>query len=79
MAKFSSIPRKKWIAFLKSLGLVEKRISGSHHIWDHPTNPLPRPVTFRMKDREIPRTHLKTNLETLGMSQKEFIERVEEL
>ena len=66
--------------FLKSLGLVHKRTKSSHEIWDYPDeSKLDRPVVFRGDEKEIPPTHIRTNLKTLGLSSREFEERTRKL
>lgn len=64
-------PRRKWIKFLKSQGLEHKRTT-RHEIWDKPDDSLPRPITFKPTNKEIPPTHIHTNLKTLNMTHKEF-------
>jgi hypothetical protein len=71
-------PKRKWIAFLKSQGLEYKRTT-RHEIWDTKDNSLPRPVTFRPTDKDIPTLHIHTNLITLGMSHAEFNEIIKKL
>jgi len=70
---YKPIPTKKFIKFLKSIGLVSIRSKGDHEIWDYPENShLLRPVTFIGKDKTVPPLHVETNLKTLGMTHKEF-------
>jgi hypothetical protein len=69
---FKPIPTKKFKKYLKSKGLKHLRDKGDHEIWDNPDEPLIRPVTFIGCDKEIPSLHIKTNLETLGISYDEF-------
>ncbi|MCX6843963.1 MAG: type II toxin-antitoxin system HicA family toxin [candidate division WOR-3 bacterium] len=65
---------------MKSLGLVHKRTSGSHEILAYPDeSKLDRPVVFRGDEKEIPPTHVRTNLRTLGLSSREFEERTRKL
>jgi hypothetical protein len=79
MPPFKSIPREKWIRFLKKEGLSHVRSTASHEIWDRPDKPLNRPIVFRPKDRDIPRLHLDTCLKTLGLTHKEFLEKIAEV
>jgi predicted RNA binding protein YcfA (HicA-like mRNA interferase family) len=69
-----SIPYKKWIRFLKSLGLKHIRTDSSHEIYDYPEKPMIRPVTVDKNYPDVPLTHIHTTLKTLGISKKEFME-----
>ena len=64
------IPVKCWIAFLTSLGCVEKSVNASHHKWSCPG--CLRSIIFRGAKKEIPRFHIRTNLKTLGVSNSDF-------
>jgi predicted RNA binding protein YcfA (HicA-like mRNA interferase family) len=64
---------KAWRGFLKSVGLVRIRTKGSHEIWDRPDESLSRPIIFRNTKKEIPLTHIKTNLETLKIKLQDFL------
>lgn len=79
MGELSSIPREKWVRFLKSIGLCHIRSKGSHEIWDRDGKKLTRPIVFRKKDRMIPKTHVQTCLRTLEMSREEFLERIRDV
>ncbi len=68
------IPTKKFIKFLKSLGLVYIRTEASHDVYDHPKNPLNRPVIVRTKNKDIPVLHIHTNLKTIGIDKSVFEE-----
>ena len=60
--------------------MVHKRTKGSHEIWDYPDeSKLDRPVVFRGDEKEIPPSHIRTNLNTLGLSSREFEERTRKL
>jgi len=67
------IPLKTFKKFLKQQGLKHIRNNRGHEIWDYPENPLPRPITFQGRYKEIPLTHIHTNLRTLGISHEEFV------
>jgi predicted RNA binding protein YcfA (HicA-like mRNA interferase family) len=73
------VPTKKFIKFLKKMGLEYKRTKGSHDIWDKKDGSLLRPVVFRPQYKDIPPLHIETNLETLGISYKEFEKIMETL
>jgi len=71
---YKPIPTKKFIKFLKKIGLKYQRSKGDHEIWDYPKKShLLRPVTFISKDKTIPSLHIETNLKTLGMTHNEFV------
>jgi hypothetical protein len=70
---YKPVPTKKFVQFLKEIGLEHLRSKGDHEIWDYPENSsLLRPVTFISKDKTVPALHVDTNLKTLGMTYKEF-------
>lgn len=66
------IPTSTFRKFLKHIGCIYVRTKGSHEVWDRKEKPLPRPIIFRGSKREIPPTHIRTNLATLGISIEEF-------
>ena len=70
---YKPVPTKKFKKFLKNKGLRLQRTKGDHEIWDYPgKSSLLRPVTFIGCDKTIPPLHIKTNLDTLGITYKEF-------
>ena len=73
------VPTRKFIKFLKSIGLEYKRTKGDHDIWDKIEGSLPRPVTFIGREKEIPPMHIITNLKTLNIDQKEFLEKIKNI
>lgn len=77
---YKTVPTSTFIKFLKYKGLVYKRTKGDHEIWDYPNgNCLLRPVTFIGKEKDIPNTHIKTNLKTLNISYTEFLKDINNL
>ena len=66
------IPTQTFKRFLKHIGCVYVRTKGSHEIWNRKDGSLERPITFRRAKKEIPPTHIRTNLWTLNMSIEEF-------
>ncbi len=70
------IPISKFIKYPESLGLVYIRTTASHDYYNypngHPAGSLPRPVTIRKRYKDIPMEHIHTNLQTLGISKKQF-------
>lgn len=73
------IPTKTFRKFLKKIGCIYIRTKGSHEIWDKKDKSLNRPVIFRGSKKEIPPTHIRTNLYSLGMSTEEFEEIIKKL
>lgn len=73
------VPTNKFIDWLKRRGLEYKRTTSSHDVWDYPEDSkksLLRPVIIRMKDKDIPGCHIHTNLRTMGVSYKEFLNEI---
>lgn len=73
MPRFGPVPRKTWEKFLREQGCVKKRQKASHIIYSR--DDLKRPIVFQA-DKEISPHIIKTNLQTLGISLKEFRETV---
>jgi len=70
------VKTKDWIRFLVYKNCVKKRHKGtSHEHWKCPN--CFRTIVFRTKDKEIPPLHLKTNLESLGMTLKDLYNWIE--
>lgn len=66
------IPRKKFIKFLKHMGLKKIREVDSHELYDSPDRPLLRPITVDKNYPDVPILYIHTNLKTLGISKEEF-------
>lgn len=72
---YKPIPTKLFIRYLKKKGLISLGMKGSHQKWDYPEHSakrLLRPVMIRPKESEIPPLHVKTNLDTLGVTYTAF-------
>jgi predicted RNA binding protein YcfA (HicA-like mRNA interferase family) len=67
------IPKRKFQAFLRKCGLRQERTKGSHEVWNRPDAPLNRPVTIQTSSKDIPLLHIKTNLNTLGITLAQFL------
>lgn len=64
---------KQFRKFLKSKNLIHKRTSGGHEIWNlDGDESLARPITFPNHHKEVPRRAIKSNLETMGCTQKDL-------
>jgi hypothetical protein len=57
---------KDWLRFLKFKKCRYQRTTASHDHYKCPN--CWRTITHREKDKDIPPTHLKTNLKTMGLS-----------
>jgi len=66
------IPVKTFKQFLKSRGLIYIRSNSSHDLWNYPDESLSRPVTIQRPYKEIPLTHIHTNLRTMKVSKEDF-------
>ncbi len=68
------IPTKKFLKYLKSLGLIKIRTESSHDSFNFREGmpQLSRPIIVRTKDKDIPILHIHKNLETLGVSHAQF-------
>ena len=73
---FRSVPTGIFRKWLRSRELVYVRTKGGHEIWDYPDGSLLRPVIFRAEPKDIPPLQIQTNLNTLGVSKKEFYEEI---
>ncbi len=73
------IPIKKFRKFLTSLGLEHIRDNDSHELWDYPDGHLLRPVTIDKNYPDVPITHIHTNLKTLGMTNKQFMDKLKDI
>ncbi len=60
---------------MTSLGCFYNSTNASHHKWKCPG--ALRSVIFRGAEKEIPFAHIVTNLQTLGVSKKDFLSWVE--
>lgn len=60
------VKTKDWVRFLEFKNCKYLRTKASHVHYKCPN--CWRTITFRDKDKEIPVTHLRTNLKTLGLT-----------
>ncbi len=70
------MPTSDFIKFLVSQGLVPVRTKGSHTSFNYPvghSKKLPQPVVVRVNEPTIPRLHIHTNLQNLGISKNDFL------
>lgn len=70
------VPTSLVLKYFASLGLIHKRTSASHFIYDfpdsYPGGSLMRPLPIHRFEKEVPLFHLHTCLKTLGISKSEF-------
>lgn len=71
MGELQSIKTSKFRTFLIYQGLELIRTKGDHEIWYR--YGLPRPVVIQAKNKNMPATHIRTNLKTMGISVQEFL------
>ena len=65
-----------WIRFLKSRDCKYNSTEASHTKYKCPG--CMRSIIFRDKDKDIPATHLKTNLKTMGLTLKDLYDWLED-
>jgi len=64
-----------WIAYILSLGLVHKRTTSSHFVYDYPTTSaksINRPIIVEQNWDMIPVDHINRSLRVLGKTMKDF-------
>ena len=68
------VPSRKFLKYIKWLGLIPIRTAASHVSYNYPPGQkqLIRPVVIRTKDKDIPILHIHSNLETLGIPHSQF-------
>lgn len=74
MGQLDNITVSDFRRFLKSLGLEKRGTEGGHEKWDRAG--MTRPVTLQTHVDPVPRTHIKTNLNSIGVGEsvlKEFL------
>ena len=72
MGRLDTIKTKCWRKFLEEHECYfYKEAKGSHQKWKKKGSP--RSIIFRPADKEVPLAHLKSNLETLGISKVDFL------
>ena len=74
--KQNTVKTVKFRRFLTLVGCKYYRTT-KHEIWGR--KDLRRNITFRSGKKEIPFFHIKTNLKTLNISVKDFLEIIEKI
>ncbi|NPV29959.1 MAG: type II toxin-antitoxin system HicA family toxin [Firmicutes bacterium] len=70
--KITPIPYQKLVKIFELDGFTIKRQKGDHLILTKPG--AKRPVVIKKSPREVPVTHILTNLKTAGMSRERYLE-----
>ncbi|MGE5353532.1 MAG: hypothetical protein ACM3S2_19975 [Ignavibacteriales bacterium] len=73
MGEKDSVTNKDFRKYLEYIRCSYKRTSGDHVVYTKPG--LKRPIIFRAKG-DIPLLHIKTNLKTLNVTLKDFLETI---
>lgn len=74
MGQLDNISIEVFRRFLKYLGLEKESIEGGHEKWSK--DGMTRPVIVQTHISPVRRTHIKTNLDSIGVSEdvlKEFL------
>ena len=74
--KLTPISQKKFKKFLAQVNCEYVRRDGDHVIYNK--KGLTRPIVFQ-RTGEIPKDHIKSNLRTLGISTKEYLEIINKI
>lgn len=70
------VKKSDWEKFLIAHGCTKKRHNGtSHQQWKCPN--CMRTITFRGQEKEIPAMHLKSNLDTMGLTLKDLYDWID--
>jgi len=77
MPRLRPIKRRLFEKYLLSKGCFLKRTQGGHAVYDR--DGLNRPVIIQTHYKEIPITHIRTNLKTLGETLEQFHKDLKEL
>ncbi len=68
--KITPIPYQKLVMVFELDGFTVKRQKGDHLILTKPA--VKRPVVIKTSPREVPVTHILTNLQTAGISRERY-------
>lgn len=75
--KITPIPYQKLVQVFELDGFTVKRQKGDHLILTKPG--VKRPVVIKTSRREVPVTHILTNLRTAGMSRERYFELLDQV
>ena len=77
MSKIIPIQYKKLVQLFEREGFEVHRIKGDHLIMVKPGNK--RPLVIKMRPSQIPVAHIKTNLNTAGISRTRYFDLLKHL
>jgi len=75
--KITPIPYRKLVRVFELEGFTVKRQTGDHLILVKPG--VNRPVVIKTSPREVPVTHILTNLRTAGISRERYFEFLDQV
>lgn len=77
MPKITSVDYRILIRVFELDGFTVKRQKGDHIVMTKPG--VPRPVVITTSPRNVPVTHIRTNLTTAGISRERYFELLEQV
>ncbi len=77
MPQLRPVKRLLFEKYLLSKNCFLKRTQGGHAVYDR--KGLNRPIIIQIHYKEVPITHIKTNLKTLGETLEKFYKDIERL
>lgn len=75
--RITSIPYQKLVRIFERDGFAVKRQKGDHLILTKPG--VKRPLVIKTSPREVPVTHILTNLKTAGMNRERYLELLDQI
>ena len=75
--RITPIPYQKLVKVFELDGFTVKRQKGDHLIMTKPG--VKRPVVIKTSPRDVPVTHILTNLRTAGMSRERYFELLDQV
>lgn len=75
--RITPIPYQKLVKVFELDGFTVKRQKGDHLILTKPQ--VKRPVVIKTSPRDVPVTHILTNLRTAGMSREHYFELLDQV
>ena len=75
MPRITPVDYRTLIRVFELDGFTVSRQKGDHIVMTKPG--IPRPVVIKTSPRQVPVTHIRTNLATAGMSRERYFELLE--
>ena len=75
LPKITPVDYRTLVRVFELDGFVLSRRKGDHIVMTKPG--VPRPVVIKTSPRQVPVTHIRTNLATAGMSRERYFELLE--